>query len=121
MALKKASPASDVPEYIATAPKETRAQLRELRKLVKAAVPKADEIVSYGMPYYKYKGRPLTGFAPFKAHIGVFALPVHGNMEVKPYVHAKGTVHLPIGEEMPTALLTKLLKERAKLIDAGKK
>src|SRR3989337_4428723 len=104
---EKAKLAKDVPEYIATAPKETRAQLRELRKLVKAAVPKADEIISYGMPYYKYNGRPLTGFAPFKEHIGVFALPVQGNKEAKPYVHAKGTVHLPIGEAMPTALLTK--------------
>jgi uncharacterized protein YdhG (YjbR/CyaY superfamily) len=118
---EKPSIANDVPEYIAAAPKETRAQLRELRRLVKAAVPKADEVISYGMPYYKYNGRPLAGFATFKEHIGVFALPVHGSKEAKPYVHAKGTVHLPIGERMPTALLTRLLKQRAKLIDAGRK
>jgi uncharacterized protein YdhG (YjbR/CyaY superfamily) len=118
---EKPGVAKDVPEYIAAAPKETRAQLRELRRLVKAAVPKADEVISYGMPYYKYNGRPLTGFALFKEHIGVFALPVHGNKEATRYVHAKGTVHLPIGEKMPTALLTKLLRARARLIDAGKK
>ncbi|MGH8514963.1 MAG: DUF1801 domain-containing protein, partial [Gammaproteobacteria bacterium] len=50
---EKAKLAQDVPEYIAAAPKETRAQLRELRKLVKAAVPKAVESIGYGMPYYK--------------------------------------------------------------------
>ena len=113
--------AKDVPEYIGAAPKETRAQLRELRRLVKAAVPKAVESISYGMPYYKYDGRPLTGFAAFKEHIGVFALPVHGSKEAKPYVHAKGTLHFPIGGPMPMALLTTMVKERAKTIEAEKK
>jgi uncharacterized protein YdhG (YjbR/CyaY superfamily) len=120
--VEKAELAKDVPKYIAAAPKETRAQLRDLRKLVKAAVPKAVESISYGMPYYKYNGRPLTGFAAYKEHISVFALPVNEHKaETKAYVAAKGTLHFPIGGPMPTALLTKLVKERAKLNEAKKK
>ncbi len=122
MAVKEAAVAKDVPEYIAAAPKETRAQLRELRRLVRAVVPKAVESISYGMPYYKYNGRPLTGFAAYKEHVSVFALPVHEhNAETKAYVAAKGTLHFPIGGPMPTGLLTKLVKERAKLNEAKKK
>ena len=114
--------AKDVPEYVGAAPKETRAQLRELRKLVKAAVPKAVESIGYGMPYYKHNGRPLTGFAAYKEHVSVFALPVHEHKaETKRYIAAKGTLHFPIGEPMPTALLTKLVKERAKLNEAKNK
>ena len=114
--------AKDVPEYIATAPKETRAQLRELRKLVKAAVPKAVESIGYGIPYYKYNGRPLASFAAFKEHISVFAMPVNEHKsETKPYVAAKGTLHFPIGDRLPAALLTKLVKARAKTIAMEKK
>lgn len=120
--MAKAKVAKDVPEYIATASKETRAQLRDLRKLVKAAVPQAVESISYGMPYYKYNGRPLTGFAAYKDHVSVFALPVHEHRaETRAYLAAKGTLHFPIGGPMPTGLLTKLVKERAKLNEAKKK
>ena len=119
--MEKAKVPKDVPEYIAAAPKETRVQLRDLRKLIKAAVPKAVESISYGMPYYKYNGRPLTGFAAYKNHVSVYALPVHEHRaETKAYVAAKGTLHFPIGGPMPTALLTKLVKGRAKLNEAKK-
>jgi uncharacterized protein YdhG (YjbR/CyaY superfamily) len=112
----------DVPEYISTAPKETRAQLRALRKLVKAAVPKAVESIGYGIPYYKYEGRPLASFAAFKAHVSVFALPVHEHKAAtKPYLASKGTLHFPIGDDLPAALLTKLVRARAKTIEAEKK
>ena len=121
MAVKKASPAADVPEYIATAPKETRPQLRELRKLVKAAVPKAVESIGYGIPYYKYNGRPLASFAAFKEHVSIFGMPVHEHKaETKPYLAAKGTLHFPIGDDLPAALLPRLVKARAKTIEAKK-
>ena len=117
----KAPAAKDVPEYIATAPKETRAQLRELRKLVKSAVPRAVESIGYGMPYYKYNARPLAGFAAFKEHISVFAMPIHEfKAETRPYLASKGTLRFPIGDRLPAALLTKLVKARAKTIEAKK-
>jgi uncharacterized protein YdhG (YjbR/CyaY superfamily) len=119
---EKAKLAKDVPEYIAAAPQETRAQLRELRKLVRAAVPKAVESIGYGIPYYKYNGRPLASFAAFKAHVSVFGMPVHEyKAETDPYVAAKGTLHFPIGDRLPEALLAKLVKARAKAIEAEKK
>jgi len=49
--------AKDVDEYIAKAPKEVRGKLKELRAIIKSAAPKAEERISYGMPYYRYKGR----------------------------------------------------------------
>lgn len=120
--MDRAQAANAVPEYISAAPKETRAQLRELRKLVKAAVPKAVESIGYGMPYYKYNGRPLASFAAFRGHISVFAMPVHEfKAETRPYLASKGTLHFPIGDRLPASLLTKLVKRRAKIIGAEKK
>lgn len=119
---KKAATAKDVPGYIAAAPEETRAQLRELRKLVKAAEPKAVESIGYGMPYYKYNGRPLASFAAYKEHVSVFGMPVHEyKAETDKYVAAKGTLHFPIGDPLPASLVTKLVKRRAKVIEAEKK
>ncbi len=46
----------DVDEYIANAPKDIHSKLRELRRAIRTAVPKAEESISYGMPYYYYKG-----------------------------------------------------------------
>jgi uncharacterized protein YdhG (YjbR/CyaY superfamily) len=64
---------ANVDEYIAQAPKELQARLEELRATIKAAAPDAEERISYGMPYYKYKGR-LVYFQLWKEHIGVYAL-----------------------------------------------
>ena len=60
--------AKNVNEYISAAPKEARAHLREIRAAIKSAVPKAEEGISYGKPYYKHHGM-LAGFDAFKNHI----------------------------------------------------
>ena len=60
----------DVDSYISAAPKEVRTKLRELRAAIRAVAPKAEERISYGMPYYGYKGR-LVYFAHAKKHIGL--------------------------------------------------
>jgi len=47
----------DVDSYIKAAPQAVRDKLAQLRTLIKAAAPKAEERISYGMPYYGYEGR----------------------------------------------------------------
>jgi uncharacterized protein YdhG (YjbR/CyaY superfamily) len=47
----------DVDDYITLSPKEVQDKLRALREIIKSAAPKAQERISYGMPYYYYKGR----------------------------------------------------------------
>ena len=48
--------AKDVDGYIASMSKEAQLHLKELRKVIKAAVPKAEESISWGIPFYKYCG-----------------------------------------------------------------
>ena len=59
-------PIKNVDEYIALAPKEVQGRLKELRATIMAAAPNAKERISYGMPYYEYKGR-LVYFQPWKS------------------------------------------------------
>ncbi|TAL65093.1 MAG: DUF1801 domain-containing protein, partial [Bacteroidetes bacterium] len=43
----------DIHEYIASHPKEIQKLLEQLRVTIKKAAPKAEEIISYGMPAFK--------------------------------------------------------------------
>lgn len=106
----------DVNTYIATAPKEFRAKLTQLRKTIKTTAPKAKETISYGIPYYSYNGR-LAYFAAFKKHIGLYVpTPVieEHKKELQDYENAKATVRFPIDRPLPITIIKKLIKARMK-------
>lgn len=108
----------DVDTYIATAPKETRAKLSELRYIIIRAAPKAVEGISYDMPYYKYHG-PIAGFAAYRNHIGFFgALPDEYKEELKAYETSKGTIRFSLDKPLPSSLIRKLVKARIKRNEA---
>ena len=113
---------ANVDEYIAQAPEEWQPRLNELRATIKAAAPEALERISYGMPAYAYKGR-LVYFQLWKKHIGLYGLtgPVldEHKEDLEGYVMSKGTIQLPLGEELPVALISRLVKAQARRNDAG--
>ena len=109
--------AKDVDEYIANAPKEIQGKLKEMRDAIKKTAPDALEKISYGMPYYGYKGR-LAYFAYYKHHIGLYLTPPvieDHKTELKGYVTAKATVQFPLDKKLPLALIKKLVKARVKI------
>jgi uncharacterized protein YdhG (YjbR/CyaY superfamily) len=88
--------------------------LRKLRTVVKAAVPKAKEGISYRIPAFWYKGI-LVYFAAFKDHIGFF--PTSSGIsafqaELKNYRTSSGTVQFPLDKPMPVALIGKIVRFR---------
>jgi uncharacterized protein YdhG (YjbR/CyaY superfamily) len=109
-------PAKTVDDYIASAPKDRRATLTKLRKTIKAAAPKATEIVSYGMAGYKQDGKRVSYFAYWKTHTALYGTSrqfIKANAaELKPYVQSKGTLQFPADEPLPYALVTKIVKAR---------
>ena len=110
--MKKAP--KDVDAYIAKAPKAVRLKLAQLRRIIRAAAPKAEEHISYGMPYYSYKGR-LVYFAIARKHIGLYVpTPVieEHKKELEDYETAKATVRFPLNKRLPIALIKKLVKAR---------
>jgi uncharacterized protein YdhG (YjbR/CyaY superfamily) len=112
----KVSPAINVDEYIAAAPKKVQQLLQQIRATVKAAAPKAEELISYGMPGYKQNG-VLVYFAAFKNHIGFYATPTgHKAFEkgLSKYKQGKGSVQFPLDKPMPLTLITKIVQFRVK-------
>jgi uncharacterized protein YdhG (YjbR/CyaY superfamily) len=114
--MKDTAKTKSVDAYIATAPKEMRRTLTQLRVAIKEAAPTADERISYGMPYYSYKGR-LAYWAIFKNHIGLYIpTPVieEHRSELQGYVTAKATVRFPLDKKLPLGLIKKLVRARSK-------
>ena len=102
-----------VDEYLAALPEDSRATLEKIRKMIKAAAPRATEGISYQMPMYKQHGM-VIGFAAFKNHCSIFpgakAVATHKD-ELKGYETSKGTIRFPIGKPLPAGLVKKLVKE----------
>ncbi|HEX6977082.1 MAG TPA: DUF1801 domain-containing protein [Patescibacteria group bacterium] len=107
----------DVDEYIASCPSDVQSSLKKIRSVIKKAAPKAEEKISYGMPYYGYKGR-LAYFRLAKKHIGLYIPPPvieEHKDELKGYVTAKSTVQFPLSQKLPIKLIEKLVKARVKI------
>lgn len=109
----KSAPPKTVDEYMVTLPEGARAMLEELRQTIKAAAPGATEVISYGMPTFKYQ-KAFVYYSAWKSHYAMYgissaALDAHREA-VKPYVTEKGALKFPYGETLPTALVTKLVK-----------
>ena len=108
-----------VDAYIAAAPKDIQAKLKELRAAIKKIAPKAEERISYSMPFYDYKGR-LVYFANLKKHIGLYVPPpiiAEHKKELKNYGTTKSAVRFPSDEKLPLTLIRKLVKARMKFND----
>ena len=112
--MKTTSRPKNVSAYIAAAPKEVRGKLSEIRAAIRDAAPDAEERISYGMPYYAYKGR-LAYFMLAKAHIGLYiptpVIEEHKN-DLKQYGTSTATVRFPLDKKLPIALIRKLVKAR---------
>ena len=105
-----------VAEYLAAAPKDARARLREIRTIVRAAAPGAVESLKWSMPAHSYK-RILVMYAAFKNHVGFYPTPsaiAAFEAELAPYQRAKGSVQFPLHEPMPLDLIARIVEFRVK-------
>lgn len=107
---------ADVKAYIAAHPKPVQTLLKQLRDTIRKAAPDAEEVISYGMPAYKYKGM-VCYFAAHKAHVGFYptASPIAKfKKQLAGYVSAKGSVQFPFETGIPADLVTQMVSFRVK-------
>ena len=107
----------DVDTYLALQTENVRIALEKMRRIIKTTVPEAEEVISYGMPAYRYHGM-LVYFAGFKNHYSLF--PGNASMiaemaeELKGYKTSKGTIQFALDKPMPVTLIKKIVKARMK-------
>jgi uncharacterized protein YdhG (YjbR/CyaY superfamily) len=104
-----------VDEYLASVPKEYRTALNKLRKVIKSAAPKAEELIWYRIPTFKL-GRMLVSFAAFRDHCSFFplsaaVLKAHKS-ELKNYETSKGTIRFPANKPLPASLVKRIVQAR---------
>jgi len=106
---------ASVAAYLRAVPPAPRAALQQLRKTIKAAVPDATEVISYGIPTLKRRGWRVH-FAAFKDHCSLFgvgtAVMNTYKRELAPYHTSKGTIRFTADRPLPAALVRKLVKAR---------
>ncbi len=112
---------STIDEYIAAQDDDRKPVLQQFRKIIQTAAPKAEEVISYGMPAFE-QGSVLVYFAAMKAHYGFY--PTSKPMEVfkdklKTYKTSKGAIQFPLGKPLPEKLITEIVKFRLKEIAAN--
>ena len=106
----------DVDEYVSALPKAAGTALENLRKIIRQAAPKAEEVIHYSMPAFKYNGM-LVWYAGFKEHVGFFprasAIAAFKD-ELAGYKTSKGAIQFPIKKGIPAGLVKKIVKFRMK-------
>lgn len=83
---------------------------------MKSTIPKVEEGISWGVPFYKYHG-VLAGFAAYKSHIsfGLCAVLQSKDREMlkrKGYITGKRTVQIKFGQKVPTTAIKQILKAK---------
>ncbi len=115
--------ARNVDSYIAGSGREARPKLKEIRKIISSTIPKVEEGISWGVPFYKYHGL-LAGFAAHKKHASIwFPTAVLQSkdrtiLEKKGYITGKKTIQIKFDQKVPATAIKHILKTRAKKNDA---
>jgi len=108
-------PVKNVDEYLAAAPEDVRSVLEKLRKTIRSAAPKAEEVISYQIPMFKYHG-PLVFFAAFRNHCSFYVVskPIMEvfTSELKPWDTSGTTIHFSAKNPLPASLVKKIVKAR---------
>ena len=102
--------------YLAALSVDKRRALEKLRKDIKAAAPKAEECISYGVPGFRFEGRLLCSYAASAKHCAFYpgSIVQQFKKELKDYDTAKGTIRFAPDEPLPSALVRKIVKARLK-------
>jgi uncharacterized protein YdhG (YjbR/CyaY superfamily) len=114
--MKKQTPAT-ITDYIEAQPEVVGSKLKQVRSAIQKAVPDAIEVIGYGMPGYKFMGKPMLYFAGFKQHYSLFA--ASGSFfallkdELQEFDQRKGTIHFPLDKPVPVRLIGRIAKLRA--------
>jgi uncharacterized protein len=114
---------TDVDSYIARSDSKARPKLEELRKIIKSTIPKAEEKIWYGVPFYDYCGE-LAGFAAYKNQVsfgfgaGVLQSSDRKTLEEKGFSVGKATMQIRFDQKMPTTAIRQILKAKAKMNEA---
>jgi uncharacterized protein YdhG (YjbR/CyaY superfamily) len=108
--------AEEVDKYLRGVEEPKRSVLQTLRGTILEIVPEAEQVISYGIPAFRVRGKTVAGFAAFKTHLSY--LPFSGSVlgqfadEFDGYAITKSSLHFHVDRPLPKALVKKLIAVR---------
>ena len=101
--------------YLAGLGDEQRRALEKLRRDIRAAAPKAEECISYGVPGFRLNGKLLASYAATAKHCSFYPGSIVREFakELKGYdTSGKGTIRFAPDAPLPATLVRKIVKAR---------
>lgn len=110
--------AENVDEYIASSPEDAQAKLKELRTVIKSAIPEIEESISWGIPFYKHHGF-LAGMSAFSHHVSfgfTTRLSPEDRKELEDLGYKTGlkVIQIRFDQVVPVATIQQFIKNKAK-------
>jgi len=108
--------AGEIDAYLAGVAEPQRSTLEALRRAILAAVPDAEQGISYGLPAFRVDGKVVAGFGAYARHVSYF--PHSGSVlaeladDLEGYDWSKGTLRSPVDAPLPEDLVHKLVSVR---------
>lgn len=105
-----------VTQYMASLDPAIRRALQQVRRDLRAALPGAREVISYGVPAYKVEGRLVLGFGATRTRCSLYVMSpavmrAHA-YALRRFERTKGAVHFPPDDPPSATLLGKLVRAR---------
>ena len=102
--------------YHAAQPAELQERMQAIRDAVHDIVPEAEEVISYQIPCFKYKGY-LLYYSAYAKHISISypfseALMQTFASELKQYKVSKSAIQLPNKEDLPIDFIRRIIAFR---------
>ena len=105
----------NINDYLKNLPVDVKNALQRLRDIIHKTAPGVEELISYGMPAFKYHGM-LVYFAAFKNHCSLFggngSLTTKMKEDLKDFKTTKGSIHFTVQKQLPALLIKKIIKAR---------
>ena len=92
--------AAEVDEYLGAVEEPKRRTLQTLRGTILEILPEAEQVISYRVPAFRFRGSTVAGFAAFKTHLSYlpFKRPVLPQLadQLEGYAMTESSLHFPI-------------------------
>lgn len=107
-----------IEEYHNIFPAELQERMLSIRSVIHDVVPEVEEVISYQIPCFKYKGY-LVYYSAYAKHISLSypfseALLKKFEKELKQYKVSKSAIQFPTNEVLPLALIKRIVEFRKK-------
>ena len=111
---------SVVDDYLKGTSSPQKEALERVCQIIRTTAPTAEEVITYGMPGFKYQKKYLVAFSGFKDHMSIFpGAEVIESLKDKleGYKLSKGTVQFTIEKPLPEDVIKELVYLRMAAID----